>query len=75
MQCPKLLVHIAPTEKGTVLHFTDSTLGARLISMGILPGSTIEVVRKAPFGGALYVKIEEQRYALRRAEASHIVIA
>jgi Fe2+ transport system protein FeoA len=42
--------------------------------MGILPGSSIEMVRTAPFGFAYYVKVNGVRMALREEEAANILL-
>ena len=42
--------------------------------MGILPGTLIEVVRAAPFGGGCYIKADNLLIALRKSEACSIVI-
>lgn len=44
------------------------------MSMGVLPGSHVEVVRKAPFGGGCYVKVDNFYLALRREEAASVVL-
>lgn len=57
-----------------VSHFEDQYLGGRLMAMGILPGSKVEVVYRAPFGGGLYVKAGNLLIALRKEEAEIILI-
>lgn len=42
--------------------------------MGILPGTQIEVIRSAPFGGGCYIKADNLLIALRKSEACSIVI-
>lgn len=64
-------------QKGTTFHidrFTDEQIAARLISMGLLPGSEIRIVRTSPFGGACYVKVNDHYLALRKEEAACIVL-
>lgn len=43
------------------------------MSMGVLPGSVIELIRKAPLGGGWYVRIDRQVLALRKEELDCIV--
>ncbi len=38
--------------------FSDDKVSGKLISMGILPGMKLTIIRKAPFGGAYYVKLD-----------------
>ena len=54
--------------------FSDPALAGRLTAMGILPGSSIEMVRSAPFGFAYYVKVNGVRMALREEEAANILL-
>ncbi len=42
--------------------------------MGILPGSRVEVLHRAPFGGGLYIKADNLLIALRSEEAEAIVV-
>lgn len=62
-------------EKGeiaTVDHFSDDILACKLIAMGVLPGSTIEFMRKSPFGGTIYLRVDRQFIAIRKEEAECI---
>ena len=59
---------------GVVSHFGDQHLAVRLMAMGVLPGSRVEVLRSAPFGGGFYVKAENLLLALRSEEAQSIFI-
>lgn len=70
----KRLLHLPAGEKGIVKTFSDDASGSKLVSVGILPGSSVELVRKAPLGGGWYVKVDGQTFALRQAEANAIVI-
>lgn len=49
-------------------------MACKLLAMGILPGTEIELIRKAPFGGGCYVKADNILVALREAEAKCIVL-
>ena len=60
--------------KGVVSYFKDEQVACRLISMGLVPGSTIEILHKAPFGGGWYVKSESLHIAMRNEEACSIVL-
>ncbi|NJN35402.1 MAG: ferrous iron transport protein A [Saprospiraceae bacterium] len=68
------LVNLKENEEGNILYFTDERTASKLIAMGVLPGKTLKLVRRVPFGGGLYVKIEEQNIGLREDEARHIYI-
>ncbi len=44
------------------------------MAMGILPGSVVKIIRRAPFGGGCYIKADNILLALRKDEACTIVI-
>jgi len=46
----------------------------KLLSMGVIPGCSIEVVRKAPLGDPIEIAIHGFRLCLRRQEAAVIVV-
>jgi ferrous iron transport protein A len=46
----------------------------RLREMGVLPGTTVTLVRTAPLGDPLEIKVRGYHLTLRRAEAAHVVV-
>ena len=46
----------------------------RLREMGLLPGVTITLVRAAPMGDPLEIKIRSSHLTLRKTEAEHILV-
>ena len=69
------LVTIKPGTGGLISHILDPVLAARLFSMGVLPGTVVEYIRKAPLGGGCYVRVGNALLALRKQEASSIIIS
>ena len=61
-------------QKGILKSIDDDAIATKLISMGMLPGKIIELVRRIPFGGGIYVKVEDMVMALRIVEADHIIV-
>jgi ferrous iron transport protein A len=61
-------------ETGIVHHFTNDRMASKLLSMGILPGKSLRLVRRIPFGGGIYVKVDDQSIALRDFEAMNIIL-
>ena len=61
-------------ESGTIHSFSDEATACKMMSMGILPGSAVKLIRKAPFGGAIYIKADNQQFAIRNIEAACIVL-
>ena len=70
----KKITSLHPGEKGFVKELIESSLSLKLIEMGFLPGTTIKLIRKAPFGSPLYVKVNGHYVALREDEADAIVV-
>ncbi len=58
---------------GRIVQFADEQVGSKLMAMGILPGSRITVIRRAPFGGGYYVRVDNLVLALRKQEMENIL--
>lgn len=69
-----LAIHLRLGETAMIVRFDDERVASKLTSMGMMPGSDIQIVRKAPFGGGFYVKIDGVNMALRASEISKIVV-
>jgi ferrous iron transport protein A len=52
---------------------TDA-LATRLQDLGLLPGTPVEVLRRAPFGDPLLVRLHGYRLALRHEEARRVEV-
>jgi Fe2+ transport system protein FeoA len=61
-------------ERKTIDRFLDDALAVKLMGMGVLPGSTIEVVRRSFLGHTMYVKVDHLQLAIRKNEAACIVV-
>ena len=61
-------------ESGTIHSFSDEATACKMMSMGILPGSVVKLIRKSPFGGAIYIKADRHQFAIRNTEAACIVL-
>ena len=46
----------------------------RMMDMGLVPGSTIETIRKAPMGDPIEFKIRGYMISLRKDEADRIIV-
>lgn len=68
------LTSLKPGVKRIVEGFSDHYIGGKLLSMGILPGCKVEVVRKSPLGGSIYTKVNKSLVALRKEEAACIML-
>lgn len=65
---------LSERESGIVNSFTDERIASKLMAMGVLPGSKIEIIRIAPFGGGFYIKVDGHGLAIRKKEAEAIVL-
>ena len=52
----------------------SSQLSDRLLELGLLPGTLIEVVRTAPFGDPVAYKVKNCQLAIARADTVHIYV-
>ena len=66
---------LQPGEKAVIVKISAKAfLRRRLLDMGVIPGTIIEMVRCAPLGDPIDVKIKGYHLSLRISEASHITI-
>ncbi len=63
-------------ERGTIQRITTSApnVRRRLLEMGLIKGSVVEVIRSAPLGDPIEVKVKGYRLSLRRVEAESVII-
>ena len=63
--------------ESAVVHRVDCArrVGCRLMEMGLLPGTRIELVRRAPFGDPLEVRLRGYLLSLRSEDASGVSLA
>jgi Fe2+ transport system protein FeoA len=47
----------------------------RLLEMGVVPGATVSIVKAAPFGDPIQVRVLGYSLAMRRSEAEMIEVA
>lgn len=52
----------------------DSELKQRLMTMGLIPGTRIKVLRSAPMGDPMAIGLRSYNLALRRADAEKIQV-
>lgn len=46
----------------------------RLREMGVLPGTTVTLIRTAPLGDPLEIKVRGYNLTLRKTEAEHVMV-
>lgn len=62
------------TARVTGVHGTGR-VAKRLMEMGVIPGVSLKVVKSAPFGDPIEVRLRGYSLAMRRSEADAIEIA
>lgn len=63
---------LKPGEKGIVKNFKDEYLSLKLLEMGVLPGTEVEMKFIAPLGDPICIKVSGYDLSLRLEEASTI---
>ena len=66
---------LVPGQKANILKINAAgELGRRIRDMGLVPGTTLEVIGKAPLRDPVALRIEGTTIALRNSEADHITV-
>jgi len=69
------LDHLQPTSRATVLGVRGRDgLAQRLMEMGLIEGTSVEVVRLAPFGDPMEVYLHGYHLSVRKSEAARIEV-
>jgi Fe2+ transport system protein FeoA len=53
----------------------EPALQQRLLEMGLIPGTDVKVVRFAPLGDPIEIKVMGYSLSLRRSEARHVQVS
>lgn len=56
----------------TIISVEECDARVKLMEMGCVPGSTVELVRKAPLGDPLQISVAGYQLSMRKSEAAHI---
>ena len=69
------LADLAKGESRTVVSVRgEDAITRRLMEMGVIPGVAVRMVKSAPFGDPLEIKVRGYSLALRRNEAESVVL-
>lgn len=69
------LADLRPGQTAEVLSIDcDRRMSRRLMEMGLVPGTEVRVVRVAPLGDPLELRLRDYSLSVRRAEAARIAI-
>ena len=61
-------------ETGIILEESFAKIPLKLLEMGCLPGSEVELLQKAPFQDPIYICVGGSHIAIRKETASEILI-
>jgi ferrous iron transport protein A len=67
------LDELAPGESGVIVRLdTEEAIARRLMELGLVPGTAVEVVRRAPLGDPVELRLRQVHLSIRRSEAARI---
>lgn len=67
-------VEIGSTGKVVAVH-GDGNIPRRLMEMGLVPGASVRMVKSAPFGDPIEIRLRGYSLALRKSEAEAVEVA
>lgn len=65
---------LRPGERGRVTGYCSDRLPSRIFEMGLLPGTEVELVRLAPLGDPIDLKVRGFHLSIRKHEAELILV-
>lgn len=72
----RVLSTFTPGESGVISRLEGRpAVTRRLMELGLVPGTPIVMVRRAPLGDPMEVSVRGLHLSLRRSEAGHILVA
>ncbi len=76
MHAPLKLSDLPPGQSGVISHIPSGRSAlTRLREMGLVPGTKIKVLRRAPLGEPIEISVHGSRLAMRNHEAAFIELA
>ena len=68
------LSEIKQGQKAIIKNFLQEEIFLKVLEMGLLPQSQVELISKAPLGDPINIRVQETMLSLRKAEAQEIEI-
>ena len=65
---------LAVGARATVAGYAEGGPPGRLLEMGLVPGTPVEVVRLAPLGDPMDLRVRGFHLSVRKAEAAHVLV-
>lgn len=75
MAASQPLSSLTPGATAKVLEIKSSPSKARLMEMGLLAGTPVELIRYAPLGDPIEIKVRGYHLTLRKHEAEQILVS
>ncbi len=75
MAGPATLDTLGAGDRATVEGYDSDSPPGRLLEMGLLPGTTVEVVRLAPLGDPMDLRVRGFHLSVRKQEAAHVLVS
>lgn len=66
--------HCDLEQQYTLVSYKDDSIASKLLTMGLLPGASLMLIRKSLFGRTFYIQNEGDFLALRKEEAASIMV-
>lgn len=57
-----------------ILKIDESELKQRMMTMGLIPGTKVKILRSAPLGDPIAIGVRSYNLALRRADAEKVQV-
>jgi len=71
----KPLSEMKPGEKGRISRIGGSgQVHRRILDMGVIPQTTVEVERVAPMGDPIWIRLKGYQLSLRKNEAANVYV-
>lgn len=74
MKKPRTLADLQIGEKGIIAELQNDEMSIRLMQMGCVPGSEVELKCKALLGGPVCVNVSGYNLSLRLVEAAKVLL-
>jgi Fe2+ transport system protein FeoA len=58
----------------SVVRVCDDWMACKLMCLGLTPGAEVEIIRRQPLSGRLYLRVLDHQIALRPEEASQVLV-
>lgn len=72
--CTKTITDLKIGEKAIISGFSDDSLSLKLLEMGCLPGTEVELTGIAPLGDPICISLMDYQLSLRKEEAAKVLL-